>query len=202
MSDPLDLITLAEAHSAINLSAANTTQDDELAQYVTAVSRRIDDLCGPVVIRSVTETYGGGVGSIVLRAVPVAAVTSVTEYSAGAPTTLTAESLTAQGSTNYAFDTRTGVISRRSGWADSTFAAQNVVVVFDAGRYVSTAAVDAKFKQAAAIMLAHLWRREQGAGTVTFAEAQFDDTTLTPSFAVPKAVLELLSSELLAPAIA
>lgn len=206
MADVLDLVTLAEAKNAINLTAAS--QDVELAAYVTAVSRRLDDLCGPIVVRTVTEQHAGGGSTLFLRQAPVSptaatTVTTVTEYSGGTPQVLTAESLTVNGAYGYQFDARLGVITRRAGWATTTFGTQTVVVVYQAGRYATTATVDAKFKQAAAMMLAHLWRREQGAGTVTFNEFGTNDAGGTPSgFAIPNAVIELLQYELRSPAVA
>lgn len=208
MADVLDLITLAEAKSAINLASTVSSQDTELAGYVTAVSRRLDDLCGPIVVRTVTEQHDGGTSTLFLRQTPTSAsatttLTTVTEYSGGVAQVLTAESLTVNSAYSYRFDPRVGTLTRRAGWATGRFGTQTVVVVYQSGRYASTATVDAKFKQAASMMLAHLWRREQGAGTVTFNEFGSADTGGSPlGFAIPNAVLELLQYELRSPAVA
>ncbi len=55
MSDTLDVISLAEGKSAVGITTGDTSQDTALAQKITAVSRRIDRLCGPVVQRTVTD---------------------------------------------------------------------------------------------------------------------------------------------------
>lgn len=207
MADTLDVVSLAEARSALNIQSADTSQDTELASYITAVSRRLDDLCGPIVKRTVTsEEYVGGSGTIALRYAPASrtaatTITSVTEYSGGTAQALSAETLTTSTAYDFAFDAATGVLTRRSSWGDSTFGAQRVVVTYSAGRYANTAAVDPKFKQAALIMLSHLWTSEQGVGgSATFGANEAG--VGIPTFFVPNAVLELLADELRPPAVA
>src|SRR4051812_47880552 len=113
-----DLLSLAEGKSALNITTA--AQDAELPGYITAVSQRIDDLCGPVVIRTYTdEQYPGGMGCIVLRHAPASdtaatTVSAVKEYSSGTLTTLVAETLTASTSADYYFNQKTGILERRS----------------------------------------------------------------------------------------
>lgn len=200
MADTLDLVTLAEAKSALNI--VDTTHDTELASFITAVSRRLDDLCGPIVKRTVTdELHAGGTESVILRQAPAAesattTITSVKEYSAGTATTLTAETVTTSTTDDYSFDPTTGVLRRRSTWSNRDFATQNVVVTYSAGRYASTAAVDPKFKQAAGIMLAHLWRSTQGISG-RFGPGE----VLTTPFALPNAVVDLLAGEIQPPVV-
>lgn len=191
------MLSLDEAKKALNIS--NGDQDTELAIYITAVSRRLDDLCGPIVKRTITdEEYPGGVPQIVLRHAPASetattTVSAVTEYSGGTAQVLAAETLTGSTSYDYMVDATTGILKRRSTWTDTTFGNQRVKVTYSAGRYASTATVDAKFKLAASIMLIHLWRSGQGFG------ATLD---IPQGFAVPNAVIELLSDELQGPVIA
>lgn len=206
MADTLDLITLAEARLALNLQSADTSQDTELASYITAVSRRLDDLCGAIVKRTITaEEYPGGGWRIVLRYAPISksgatTITTVTEYTSGTARVLTAEAVGTSTSYDYAFDATTGTLTRRAVWTDASFAPQRVVVTYSAGRYANTASVDPKFKQAAAMMLSHLWTREQGTGgSATFGPQDF---STTPTFSVPNAVLELLADERRPPTIA
>lgn len=206
MADTLDVISLTEGKSALNIQSSDTSQDTELAAYITAVSRRLDELCGPIVKRTITaEEYPGGGGAIHLRHAPVSVnstttITSVSEYSSGTATALTAETLAASTSYDYRFDATTGLLSRRASWSDTNFGSQRVVVTYAAGRYANTAAVDAKFKQAASIMLAQLWRKEQGVGGSATFGVQAE--TGIPTFSVPNAVLELLGDELRPPSLA
>lgn len=205
MADTLDVITLDEAKAYLNIT--QTTWDTELDDWITAVSRRLDALCGPIVVRTITsEAWDGTVDgvrqtAITLRYRPVSSVTSVTEYSSTTGTTLTVETNAAKTSSNYYLNTTTGVLTRRSGNRDYVFAdgRQNIVITYVAGRYANTASVDARFKVAAGMMLANLWRREQGGGTQTFGES--DPFGLVATFAVPRAVEELLHEDLVGPRI-
>lgn len=199
MADTLDVISLAEGKAALNIT--DTNNDTELAVYITAVSRRLDDICGPIVKRDVTdELYPGGLAQLALTQAPASdtattTISAVTEYSGGTAQALAAESLTSSTSYDFTFDATTGLLSRRAGWSDATFGAQRVKVTYAAGRYADTASVDAKFKLAAQIMLQHVWRPGQGFG------GSYSDAPLS-GFAVPNAVAELLADEMQPPTVA
>ena len=202
MADDLDVITLAEAQTALKLDRADN--DTELEAWITAVSRRIDDLCGPVVQRIITdELHLDPSGYLWPHQTPVVSITNVKEWSSGTATTLTAESHEAAG--DYRFDSRLGVITRRSGWGDSTWA-NYVTLTYVAGRYATTDDVDPLFKQAAVIVLTHLWRASgtgRGGGGSEFWEGVEGSNVFgTPPFSIPRAAIELLGSEVRAPAIA
>ena len=57
-----------------------------------------------------------------------------------------------------------------------------------------------RFKQAAAITLAHIWRSEQGSGNQTFGAAEVP--AFGPTFSIPNRALELISADRLTPGIA
>lgn len=163
----LDLLSIEEARSAINLAAGVTTHDTELAEMVTGISAQVDELCGPVVARAVTETHDGGRPSITLDTVPISSITSVTEYdTAGTSTALTAETVSTKPASGYLLETGAlyAKVHRRSSGADSVFLAgrQNVVIVTSAGRYATTAAVGGGFKSAAKSILRAVWQQEAG----------------------------------------
>lgn len=167
MADTLDIVTLAEAYEAIN-NPSGTGHDTELARWITGVSRRIDELCGPVVIRTTTnEGHNGGGSFFHLRQTPVDSVTSVIEYRHETATTLTAETNTNRPADAYLTDLRGHYarITRRSGGADAPFpfGRLNVVATYEAGRAADTASVDPQFKLAAGSILRRLWQREAGA---------------------------------------
>lgn len=204
---PLDVITLAEAKAGLNIATAVTDFDTELASYITAASRLLDKECGPVVKRSVTETrdgpeYGASymMASIWLQQAPVYAITSIVEYDQTTATTLTVESHTSKTANDYLVDLTSGRLRRRRSGIPWHFpiGPGNVVVVYDAGRYLDTASVDAKFKQAAALIVANLWRREQGGGNSTFG-AFPDPLAGITTFFVPNAVKEVLADEFRGP---
>jgi hypothetical protein len=200
MADTLDVLTQAEAEQEIGLQSDQ--YPTEVASLVTAVSRRLDSLCGPIVQRTVTdEVYSGG-RYLFLRYRPVASVTTVVEYAYTTGTTLTAETNLSKSTDNYHFDPRLGVIYRRSGGADIPFTAgrENIVVTYVAGRYATTASVDARFKQAARICIKHLWNNEKATGTQTFGSTLGYDETIglrVPTFAIPRAAVELIADELI-----
>lgn len=196
-----DLLTLAEAKAAINQPSGDTSQDTEIAAWVTAVSLQLDKLCGPIVNRTVTsESHDGGGHTLYLKQRPVASVTEVKEFSGTTATTLTAESTSSQPGTAYLLETAKGVLRRRSGGGDASYprGRQNVVVTYTAGRgYTDSSSVDERFKTGARLLLAHLWRREQGAGTETFGSVPAFPGV--PGFGLPNVVRDLLAEDIQAP---
>lgn len=205
MAATTDLLTLDEAKMALNIVLAETVFDTEVASYVTAVSQRLDDMCGPIVKRTVTgEVHDGGSGTIWPNFAPILSVSAVTEYLSGIATTLTAESLTVAGDYILAdAATPNARILRRSSWNGRLFTAGagNVVLTYIAGRFDTTALVSPKFKQAAAKTLSWLWKGDQGAGTTTFGGV--DDAGLFGlGFALPNVVVEMLAYERRAPVVA
>lgn len=196
-----DVLSSAEALAAVNLTADSTGR---LVILTSAVSQQLDELCGPVVQRTVTaETHDGGSTFIALDERPVASVTTVTEYAGTTSTTLTAESNTSKTGNDYFLDTG-GVIRRRSGGGDSRFPTGrgNVAVTYVAGRAANTAAVDAKFKQAAAMMLRNLWVSEAASGSETIG-AFTDQIAVNPLLGpgMLNKVAALLSGEMKAPSV-
>jgi len=202
MADPLDLLALDEAKHALKIDLTDNRKDDVLPRYITAVSRFLDQRVGPTVAREVTESHDGGDCEIKLRHRPVHAVTSVTEYRGGTGSLVPASSAAAPVhgymAEPYAPDPTllNGVLVRTSGTTDTRWAhgRQNVTVVYEAGRYEDTASVDDRFKQAAAICLINMWRdQQQSAGGF----GEFDvPTAAFPTFALPKAVADMLADEL------
>lgn len=174
--DDIDVLTLAEAKQAVGLEQSNTSHDDYLRSLITAVSGQLDQLCGPVRNRTVTdETHDGGGTFIRLRRRPVYSITTVAEYTGTSSTTLTAETNASKTAANYLHDgtpatIHSGTIIRRTSNSDGTFAdgRRNIVVTYVAGRAANTEVVPAKFKQAASMMLRNIWTAEQASGTETF----------------------------------
>jgi hypothetical protein len=208
--DTLAVLTRVEAYEAINdatsANAGAADRDHEIVDmWVPAISRRIDDLCGPVVVRTVTaERHDGGGQLIELRQSPALTITTVTEYWLGTPYVLSAEQDATLPTYGYLID-RVGAstfLVRRSAGLDCKFATgrQNIKVTYQAGRYATTATVDPKFKLAAASVLVGMWSKYGGAwarGGDPFAEGGqspqfFDELTHN--------VKRWLADELLPPA--
>jgi hypothetical protein len=170
VADTLDVLSISEAKDAINLEQANVDHDDEIARQVTAVSRIFDATVGPVVQRTITdELHDGGGCEVNLRFWPASSVTTVTEYSSGSAQVLVAETVSSLPANGYLAESYTrapsllsGRLIRRSSGSDYPFPTgrRNVKVTYVAGRYATTAVVDARFKECAASVLRRLWKRE------------------------------------------
>lgn len=212
MADTLDLVTLEEGYQAINDDQSATTvaggqagaNDDDMARFITAISRRIDELAGPVVIREIAdERHDGGrdwaTGRhwIELDHAPVDSITTLTEYDETTATVLTAETNAVKPADAYLLE-QTGlraIVRRRSSNGDALFPAgrRNVTVTYQAGRFAATESVDAQFKVAAAAVLRRLWTREAGAWAG--GADPLEDPANLPAFFV--AVGDALIAELL-----
>ena len=203
MADTYDLLSLAEAKATLGQSAAATDLDTTIASYVTAVSRMLDEACGPLVTRTVTaEKYSGdGTAIIKLRQMPASAITSCTEYQGTTAVTLTVETIGTTPSAGCILDPATGLLYRRAGgWDDAWYPGRgNISVTYTAGRYANTAAVDARVKRAAGMLLRHLWAIDKGSGNMMFGEV---DMPIPMGFAIPNRVREMLSDFWLVPGFA
>lgn len=199
MADTLDVLTLNEAKAAVNIQTTNVDFDAELEQQVTAVSRMIDAACGPVVQRTITaELHDGNTTVIWPRYTPVASVTLVRSASGGTITTVTA---VAFGGTGDGYTLTGNRLTHSSGrWTGS-----QVELTYVAGRYATTAAVDARFKTCAASVLRRLWKRESGTWAQSSNFFETTDTVQSGSgfFRVAKPIIdEMLLDELVLPGVA
>jgi len=204
MADPLDVLTIDEGKSAVSIDQTDSRDDEELAAYITAVSRYLDHKIGPTVARTVTgEVHNGAVCSIVLRFRPVMSVSSLTEYTGTSPVTLTQMTATSQPTDGYLLEQYepqaglySGIVHRMTSGYGGRFAygVANVVCTYTAGRSASTTSVDSRIKRAASICLKNMWRdREQSAGLV----GEFDTPVQSfPTFAMPNAAAQLLVKEM------
>ncbi|MDG4799048.1 head-tail connector protein [Micromonospora sp. WMMD980] len=113
----LRIVGLAEVKRQLNIDPADTSQDEELSGYIAAVTEVVEDIVGPVVPRTVTETHVGGAATLILRRPPLIAITSVLEAGVNL------------ASSTWAVDPETGVLTRAGGrWFGP------VTVAYRAGR--------------------------------------------------------------------
>lgn len=198
VTDLLDILTGDEAKRLVGIADNNGDQDDELGIYITAVSRRLDELCGPVVNRTLTaEAYNGGCASVRLRHAPVSSFTTVTEYNQTTAQVLTAETNSVKTANNYLYDDELLRLYRRVNGTNGYFPSgrRNVTVTYVGGRAATTTDVDGRFKRAAGIILTHLWRVDRGGGSDVFGD-------YPTGFAVPARALDVLGNEVRAPVVA
>jgi len=197
-----DLLTLGEARSALAIDQTFAGSDDLLRTYISAISKRLDEACGAIVQRTITdELYDGG-STIWLKTKPVASVTTVTEYDGIVPTVLTRQTNTTEPSDGYVLEPTKGKLIRTSSGTKTIFepGLQNIKVTYVAGRYTTTATVDPLFKIAAQSFLAHVWKMNQGMGTSTYGD--YDGGFAVITYALPNRVKDLLGSEIQTPSIA
>lgn len=215
MADDLDILTLDEAKTAINMRGSNIDHHDELEQDITAISRLIDSECGPVVQRTVTaEVHAGDLPVVTTRLSPVAAIGTVRESQTGDITTLessgfggTISGYFAEPYWNGGGTLLSGVIQRRYlGVSGEWPTGAEVEVTYTAGRYPTTETVDARFKACAAAVLQRFWKGEAGVWAQTAATIYEDatDAALNPaSSTVAKHIIKkMLHDELRMPGIA
>lgn len=195
----LDVLTAAEALSAVNGRSSDAT---ELAYYTEAVSLALDYWCGPVVQRTITSETLDGDGTRMLRLTtwPILSVTSVTEYGTALTEETDATSPPSDGFRLTTYSQNPSLygpeVIRRSGGGDSTWykGRGTIVVTYEAGRYATTAAVSERFKAAARITLANLWRSQQ---LSTHQMDEYDVPAASfPKFGLPNAAKHLLIGEL------
>ena len=190
-----DLLTDSEARQILGIGAADTSKSESLARAITAVSNKLAECVGTIVAGTVTDTFDGGCSRVWLRSPVYGTLTSVVEYDSTTAATLTAESNTSKPTNGYYCGTLNGELVRRDGNADSYFprGRGNVLVSYTVGRCASTATVPERFKEAAGVMLKNWWRTYE-AGAARVAEYDVPQASF-PTFAVPKAVKELLADE-------
>jgi len=210
VANAVDVLTLNEAKQALRVNDSDTTNGALLAAAITAVSQTLDEVCGPIMTRTVTsERCDGGDYCVNLRYWPVTAVSSVVEYSGTSATTLTEETAGTAPASGYMLEPYTGLanssaytgrIIRRSGGWDYPFPVGrgNVVVTYTAGRFTTNnsatnGGVTEQFKAAARMTLENWWQQFRDAianvGEFEVPVASF------PRFAVPAAARQLLGGE-------
>ena len=205
MADALDVLSLTEAKGI--LAVSDTSQDTQIARLITAASRRLDLAVGPIVTRTVSNevhefaTYRDWATrtTIEFDYCPVNSFITVTNYLGTTPTVLTQQTPGTSPSDGFFAESYkpdktlySGIITRKTGLYPYPFG-DIVACTYIAGRYTSTSTVDAKFKEAAGVMLRNSWRSYQQS---TAPYGQFDVPQQTfPTFAIPNYVRELLALE-------
>ena len=181
-ADTLDVLTFAEARTALNYGATYT--DADLEQAITAVSRRIDLVFGAMVRRSVSESVQARGYS---RLVALGSRPVVADSLDACLVTVSGGSLFTEGTEEERdvfpeVDLDRGDLSAGAGeWPRG-----RIDVTYQAGRYATTAAVDALVKQAAVLMLRNLW---DSAVFDTVNDGGYDSPGVSfPTVGIPAAV--------------
>ena len=194
-----DLLTADEAKRVLHINEIDSSDDDELAIYITAASELVDEHIGPTVARPITGEVHDGLNRaqtgyrsvLVLRHRPVIQIGSVT-----------VDGVALTQTDDYHADPYplsqtlfSGILRRRYGPVTGSwdYGTGNIVCSYTAGRVASTTSVPARFKRACGIVLENLWRdREPGVedmGEFIVPRQSF------PAFAMPRAAAQLLVRE-------
>ena len=140
-----DIVTIAEATQY--LQAAGNANSPLLDEWITAASAAVDDLCGPVVRRTVTaeEVRTFGEGRVKLAWSHIVSASSVIEYdSDGVAQTLSAETYASKPAEAYRFwpGAKTQWVERRQSGGASSFPIDGTLLItYVAGRFATTATV-------------------------------------------------------------
>lgn len=146
-ADPQGLFSLDDARTILQLPSGDTSKDGLLREYIAGVTTVVERICGPQILRAVTQTYNGGKVAILLPS-NVSAVTTVVE-----------SGITLTPVTDYTVDTRASILYRGSTLGVTCFKSgiQNISVTFTKGNQ----AVPANVLLGARLILRHTWQGTQ-----------------------------------------
>lgn len=185
------IIGLSELKLHLNKSLADTTDDDELMDWIDAARWVLESIVGPIIPTTYTETHAAhGARLIRLRRRPVISVTSVTVTLGGDTWALAPEVV--PGDRQYMVDS-TGILWNRSNGYSLRWVGM-VSVVYRAGRVVPAD----NLRMAAREMITHGWRQSQLASGGTRPRTDGPDP-ISLSYGVPNRVRELLGGQKKAP---
>lgn len=174
------VVTLTEVKEHGNITS--TASDTELEDFIGTAQQMVEDLVGPTVPQTVTQTWYGGQSSLSLSRLPVLSVESVTEYGSAVDSGL------------YVVDPVIGEVFRADGRGWYGRRDMPVVVAYTAGRDPVPAAIRWGIKELAI----HLWRSTQ---TQRGGRARGDVADLPAGYGLPNRVREALAPFLLVPAV-
>jgi hypothetical protein len=170
-----DLVTLAEAKAHLDIPEQDTDDEAEISAFIASLTEPIERHVGAVLPVAYTERHDGARPAIALDHPPVVSITSVT----------------LPGGVNLAapaweIDKPSGVLTRMIGDYPSCWEYGRITVVYTAG----LATVPAHVRQAALIILQHLWETQRG----SMQQPVNADDSYDPrwAYSIPRRALELL----------
>jgi uncharacterized phiE125 gp8 family phage protein len=165
-----------------HLNMTGTSNDAELQDILDAAIELVENIVGPLEPGTVTEVHRAtsAVSTLVLRRVPVSALTAVSaRYGSTVLTPLTLA--------DYELDAATGIVRLVNGG----YFAGDYVVQYTAG----FGTVPASVRLATLIIAAHLWETQRGAAGSPLAQQQAEYDQAAPlglGFAIPARAQSLL----------
>jgi hypothetical protein len=194
---------LADVKPYLRIVTQDQGSDAILQGIIDAATPVIEDIVGPVLPRSFTEFFDGGLSSIVVRHPPIVSVESVIEFRGPIAYTLTQVANPSLGTVySYTFEPYGRIVRRGVGGDEIAFPNnhESVQVIYTGGLPV----VPPNVRLATLELIRHNYQLSQQAGRPAFAGAGSDeDAMYTPSgFAVPYRVIELCGPNKRPPSVA
>lgn len=178
-ADPRFIISLDDARAALGMpDNVSSTALEDLRLYVAAATPVIEDICGTVVTKTVTQIVDGNRWGVVLWE-KAASITSVTE--GGNPGTAVPD---------YVYDSSAGILYAGRVFAPRRFQPgfASVVITYQAG----TAIVGDNIRLATRELVRHWWQLGKQGARPQNGNLPLTSDAWTPSgFAVPRRVIEL-----------
>lgn len=190
------MFSLDEGRKALREPAALTLDNEEIRGYITAATRVVEDVYGPVVPATITQTFDGGKRKLFADTV-ITTMVSVTE---------SGNALVS--GTDYTVDYDAGILTRGtyqgSVFAEPTyqepayfpavwaFGIQNIVVVYKGGVPVN-GVIPEHVRKAGRIIMRSLWQPDQQPYRPALGGHPDAEMTTTPNgLPIPRGALELL----------
>lgn len=178
---PPYITSLSDTKQFLNITGS--TDDEELRGYIEAATLVVENIVGPVVVRTVVEVKNPG-QVIVLNHAPVISLTSLISVQPGGPTYNVAD---------LDLDPATGIV--RHPIISSIYFWGPLRVTYVAGRRQ----IPAHHTLAARIIIGHLWETQRAQMGRTSRGGRFgtDEISFSPEIgmAVPRRALELLDAD-------
>lgn len=176
------LLSLADAKAHLNITG--TSNDDELREYLEAITGIVEEYVGPIVRRTYTRRVMGGRSRIALPHRQVAAVTAVTLVWDGSSLDLT----------DLTIDTPSGIIGRKAGWYLPYGASLTSFWELDVTYKVGRSYVQPNWTLAAKIILKHNWETQLG-NLPSIQGEDLVDPRLGTGYVVPFRAVALLQPD-------
>lgn len=172
-ADPGYVVSLADVKAAVNIDGDG--HDDELRSMIEAATEVVENVVGPVTVRSRSEVHPGG-SLLVLHHVPALALTSLIPIHPTGTVYLPGD---------VDLDGETGIVRRLGGGGFTG----PLRVVYTAGRRV----VPPNVVEATKVIVAHLWATQRGHSGARPGFGEDPVSAPGAGFLVPHRATELLA---------
>lgn len=186
------ILSLREAKEHLNKSLTDTSDDDEILDWIDALTIAVEKETGPIVPRPYVETFDGGKRQLFLTYTPIVSVSEVREVWGDADIRILTPEVSGgpYGDNDYYVDLDTGMIERRNGGYPQSFpfGCMNVRVTYSAGR----TPIPANLRLATRELLSHHWRASQLSSGATRPRSDVPADSTIMQYGMPNRVTTLI----------